>query len=326
MSATAAAAAPGASARNATLTLLLAPRATLQGGGAPQLSRLLARGDCDAVAPGDEAQLQRHFDILPRGMPVAALTRQFDCGDATLQAWLRADPAHVRADLGSGRMLACGDLGLSRQEAEQLIAPLRPLFGDDGCPISIGSESRWYLSLPRDAKLPAFAPPADVLGDDIYEHLPAGDAGRRWRRLLSEAQVMLHNHPVNEARARAGKLTANTLWFWGGGPLPDHVRCAAERSCSDDLLFAALALRADLPRIDLPPTFAGVGRAGGTLLDLRRVRSTASLEKDWIEPALTAQRAGDLHELLLDFADGTRCRYQRGHRWRFWRRAPATLA
>jgi hypothetical protein len=309
-------------------TLLLPARAALQGapGIAPMLARVISRSDPDTADPGDEAQLQRQFDILPRGLPVAALTRDHDMHDAGHQTWLRADPAHVRADLGTGRLMACGELGLSLEDAEALLAPLKPLFGDEGCPVSIGAPSRWYLALPRDARLPVFSPPSRVLGDDIYAHLPEGEPGRRWRRLLSEAQVILHNHPLNAARVAAGKLPVNSLWFWGGGLLPDHVRSRHAAVFSDDLLCAALCRRADLPHRELPASFEAIGDTNGGLVDLRRIRDVAILERDWIAPLLVRLAAAGNVPLHLDFADGSLHRYRRHHRWRVWRRAPTSFA
>lgn len=307
---------------DAALTLLLPAREQLTGiaDAASPLARLLARGDAAAGEAGDEAQLLRHFDVLPRGLPVAALMRQYDLADADGRSWLRADPAHVRADLGAGRLLACGELGLDEAEAAALLAPLKPLFGDDGCPISAGAPSRWYLSLPRDARLPTFAAPARVLGDDIYAHLPEGDLGRRWRRLLSEAQVTLHNHPINAQRVRDGRLPVNSLWFWGGGALPDHVRSAHRRVASDDLMLAALARPAGIERSDRPAEFASLAAPAGTLLDLRRLRARAELDRAWLVPALAAQARGSFAELRLDFADGQLLTWRRAHRWRVWRR------
>jgi hypothetical protein len=314
------------------LTLLLPARANLEGdlAAAPALARVLARADADAATEGDEAQVQRVFDVLPRGLPVAALTRQYDCNDAMQHTWLRADPAHLRADLGSGRMMACGELGLSREQAEELLQPLKPVFGDAGCPISAGSASRWYVSLPRDAKLPAFAPPSRVLGDDIYPYLPDGDLGRRWRRLLSEAQVVLHNHPLNAQRIAAGQVPVNSLWFWGGGVLPDHVRSVYRAIYSDDLLLAAMSRQAANSRLDLPSQLPALAsqdaRFENTLIDLRRVRSLARIEADWVVPALALQTRRGFDELQLDFADGALRHYRHAHRWRFWRRRPTTLA
>ena len=310
------------------LALLLPPRERLQGElvRAPRLATWLGRGDRSAADAGEDAQTLRHFDVLPRGLPVAALTRELDCGDATLSQWLRADPAHVRADLGAGRMMACGELGLSRGDAEALVRALKPLFGDEGFPISAGHESRWYLMLPRDVRLPAFAPPHDVLGDDIFAHLPEGEPGRRWRRLLSEAQVMLHNHPVNAQRAAAGLPAVNSLWFWGGGGLPDTVRAPGATSVvTDDVVLRALAARAGVNHV-ATAAMSGELLEAGVIIDLRSLRGIDDFDTRWAEPIAFAQGLRKFDTLLLDFADGAQWRWRAGHRWRFWRRPAKALA
>lgn len=281
------------------------------------LHRIATRADFEPVAAGDQARIARCFDILPRGLPVAALTRELDAADAMHFTWLRADPGHLRPDMASVRMWACGDLGLTLDECEALLKPLKPLFGDEGFPISAPHPARWYLCLPPDAHLPDFAPPREVLGDDLLAHLPEGGHGQRWRRLLNEAQVILHNHPLNAQRAAAGKLPVNTLWFWGGGRLPDHVRSDVSQLRSGDVVLRALAARAAVPCVaddavkTLPP---------GALLDLRSLQDVPLLQSHWLEPLLQRQRGGEFDRLVLDFGDGRLLRWRDAHRWRFWRR------
>ncbi len=308
------------------LTLLLPPRERLRRGDVlpDRLGRVLGRGDVlEAGKPGREAQLLRHFDVLPRRVPIAPLTRQLDAGDGAYGAWLRADPAHVRADLGRARMLACGELGLDAAEAEALVAALRPLFGDEGFPISAPTPSRWYLMIPTETRLPEFALPEDVLGDDLHAHMPEGDPGRRWRRLLNEAQVVLHNHPVNARRAAAGKLPVNSLWFFGGGAMPDHVRCGLRGLASEDPLVAGLAARVQPPTALTSPAAAALSEV--ELVDLPDLRDVAELESPWLAAAFEALAAGRFEALDLDFADGRRQRWLPAHRWRFWRRAARAL-
>lgn len=302
--------------------LLLPDRRRLRGelSSLSALPRMLARGDSTVDEPGTLGQVRAVFDIVPRRVSCAALSREHDAHDASLNAWLRADPGHVRADMGMGRLLACGDLGLTPDEVEALLKPLRPLFGDEGFPISAPHPARWYLMLPRGAQLPVFADPETVLGDDLYQHLPQGEPGRRWRRLLNEAQVILHNHPVNAARAAQGRVTVNTLWFWGGGVLPDSVRSSWTQLRTDDPVLHALARLAALPV--QPPSGADAVEAG-TVLDLRAVRDGVALDRDWIEPLRARQRRDRLGPIELLFADGHRVRYAAAHRWRVWRRAPA---
>lgn len=303
-------------------TLLLPPRASF---GAQRLAPSIAR----AIGQADRLLLQgtqraRIFDVLPRGWPLAAVTRQRDAGDAQISAWLRADPAHVRPDINGARLLAYGSaLELSAQDCEELLRPLRPLYGDAGFHLDAPLPSRWYLRLPREAKLPTFTDPEDALGADLFEHLPEGPEGRRWRALLSETQVVLHNHPLNARRAAQGRAPVNSLWFWGASVLPDHVRSPFAVVHSDDDGFQAFAAAAGIKAAALPPRLqAG---EGAQVFDLRRERDLAALQSNWIAPLLEAMRSGCLREATLDFDDGTGFILRAGQRWRFWRRPVARL-
>ena len=302
-----------------------------------RLQRLARQADRLQVAGGDEARLARSFEVWPRGLPVAALTRQLDAGDACGYTWLRVDPGCVRPAMASARLVACGDLGLSSAECEALLKPLKPLFGDEGFPISAPVPSRWYLCLPADTHLPAFAAPSAVLNDDLFAHLPEGAAGQRWRRLLNEAQIILHNHPVNAARTRAGKLPANTVWFWGAGRLPEQVRSTHSMVFSDDAVVAGLCALAGITcRSGALPSSGSAGlqqaadegalepleltEARGAVLDLRRLPDPALLDAGWLQCLIDAVARHAMDALVLDFGDGLLLRWRAAHRWRFWRR------
>ena len=301
------------------MRLLLRPLASLEGAAAqPALARLLGRADRQQEAPGWRPQLGRAFSLLPAGLPVAALTRSIDAADAAHGQWLRADPAWLQPDATTVRMMACGELGLSAAEADALLKPLKPLFGDAGFPIDAPVPQRWYLALPREARLPAFVDPHDALGAPLDQHLPEGEAGRRWRLLSSEAQVVLHNHPLNRQRIDAGKPPVNSLWFWGAGPLPDAVRTPFARVATADLLLRALAGQAGVP-IETAAT-AGAALGTGALVDLRDVRDPAALERDWLAPLLARREPS----LELDFGCGLLVHWQPRHRWRVWRRRIGT--
>ncbi len=307
-------------------TLLLPAAARFGGqrlGGA--IARALGRADrAPAGEGGRRAQLLRHFELVPNHWPLAALTRQADAGDAAGAAWLRADPAYVRPDINGARLLAIGEpLALTGEDVTAFLPALRPLFGDAGFPIDAPAPSRWYLRLPAGTKLPAFAEPEDALGADLFEHLAEGSEGRRWRVLLGEAQVVLHNHPWNQRRAAQGKPAVNSLWFWGGGALPDFVRSPHAAVHSDVEAARALARAADIDR-PLPSRFDATTGADA-VFDLTAQRDLAALERDWLLPALAALADGTLRALALDLEDGSAFELARGQRWRFWRRPQARL-
>jgi hypothetical protein len=293
---------------------------------APDLARALGRGDHETAHTAGEsepaarrkAQLRRHFRLLPDHWPLAALTRRVDAQDAPGACWLRADPAHLRAGINGATLLAVGDmLRVSAEESDALLRPLRPLFGDAGFPIDAPVPAHWYLRLPVEARPPVFSEPADALGADVFEHLPDGEAGRRWRSLLSEAEVVLHHHPVNAQRVAQGLLPVNSLWFWGGGVLPDHVSTAHARVHSEDEVVRAMA-GASATAQALAPSYATPD--GDALFDLRHARDLRALQTEWLQPALLDLQCARLESLRLDFEDGHAIALARPQRWRFWRR------
>lgn len=305
----------------ASATLLLPARSRFAGRPLPAaFAKALAQADRESNDAGEPEQLRRHFQLIPDHWPVAALTRQLDAGDAAQSSWLRADPAHVAPDMGGARMLSHGEaLALTAEDSAQLLPALRPLFGDAGFALDAPSPSRWYLRLPRESKLPIFAAPGDVVGEDLFAHLPEGDLGRRWRALLTETQVVLHNHPWNAMRASLGKPAVNSLWFWGAGALPDFVRTRYRQVKGNEILLRALANAAGISA-----TAEGAEEVDA-LVDLRHLRDLSLLAHDAVQPLLEAVRQRELQSLTLDFGDGAIFHLRRDHRWRFWRKPLATL-
>ncbi len=313
---------------HAKATLLLPARSRFPGGTLPaQVATALGRADRSGGEAGESAQLRRHFQVQPEPWSAAALTRQVDAGDAAGSLWLRARrpgqraAGHAgRAADGLGRDAAPGTGRYGRAAAGAATAVRRvrlPARRADA------PSSRWYLRLPDDTPLPAFTAPDQALGDDLFEHLPEGDNGRRWRALLTEAQVALHQHPWNEQRLAQGRRAVNSLWFWRAGRLPQsRARTGHAQVRSRDALLQGLAAMAGV-RVDGPGP--DDSRAVDALVDLRQLRSLDQLTGEAIAPLLDAIGRGELRELLLDFEDGARFRIHRGQRWRFWKKPLAAL-
>ena len=297
----------------ATATLLLPARSRFPAAPLPDdVARALGRAQRHSAEPGERAQLRRHFQTQPEAWSAAALTRQLDVGDAADAVWLRADPANVVPDMHGARLMGHGDtLRPDLADAMHLLPALQPLFAGHGFVLDAPVPSRWYLRLPPGTTLPAFAEPDEVLGDDLFAHLPEGDAGRRWRALLTEAQVVLHQHEWNQQRVAEGKRAINSLWFWGGGALPDRVTTAHAQVRSRDALLQALAKAAGLQ--------ADGEQTVDALVDLRQLRSLEQLGNEAIRPLLAAIARGELKRLVLDFEDGARVEIDKTQRWRFWK-------
>ncbi|KAF1698199.1 phosphoglycerate mutase [Pseudoxanthomonas jiangsuensis] len=309
------------------ISLLLPARVRLPGALPEAAARALGRADREQQQAGGLAQLRRHFRLLPDHWPAAALTRQADAGDAAGATWLRADPAHVAPDINGARMLGWGEgLGLDAADAQALLPALRPLFGDAGFQLDAPHPARWYLRLPAGTPLPEFSAPEDAVGDDLFLALPQGDdpAARRWRALITEVQVVLHQHPWNRERAVQGKVAINSLWFWGAGALPDEVQSRYMNVRSPDPLLQALgrAAGASMASATTDPGAA----SGDSLVDLRHLRSLELLAGQVLPPLLESMARCEYDALCLDFEDGLRLHLRHGQRWRFWRRPLAALA
>ncbi|NID14059.1 phosphoglycerate mutase [Luteibacter yeojuensis] len=302
--------------------------------GVPGFSEWLARGSTvPASRPGYLLALAEHFRWPHGPLPAAALIRQSVAGDAGDALWLSVDPAWVQPELNGARLLACGNLGLSVDDAQGLVAALAGTFEAESMELRVGDAQHWQLRLPPYVELPPFPEPEEALGADLFEQLPKGGEGRRWRALINEAQVVLHNHPVNRKRAAEGLPPVNSVWLWGPGTLPDWVESGLTRIYSDDLLAWALAHRAN---VDIQPRSAFVGAASAAmgargnlaiaaeaaptfgLLDLQDVQPSVFAREWW--PAIEARLLAGT-EVRLAFADGTRTVLRKRHRLRFWRKA-----
>ncbi|WP_369975313.1 phosphoglycerate mutase [Xanthomonas bundabergensis] len=303
----------------AVATLLLPERARLAG--APltgEVARAFGRAERERLEPGADAQLRRHFALPPGPLPVAALTRQLDAGDAGDGVWLRADPAYVVPDMQGARLMAHGDmLAIDAIDLAALLPSLQEVFAEAGLALDAAEPTRWYLRLDPGSALPEFAAPAQVLGADLFDHLPQGEGARRWRALLTETQVVLHQHPWNRERVARGQPAINSLWFWGGGALPATVTTAHAQVRSREPLLRALVQAAGIDAEQAPRVDA--------LVDLRQLRAPEQFVGEVMQPLLEALQRGELQQLLLDFEDGVRFRIQRDQRWRFWRRPLARL-
>ncbi len=322
---------PGASLTNPAAGLELPALARLLGLGQRRvrdfepLDRQLAR--ILGLAPGAE-------DNAP--LPLAALRRLGESSGpaeegGTDGGWLCADP--VNLSFAREHLLLNDFLEgeLSSSEVGALIETLNDVFEDLGC-FEACTSTRWYLRLTKPTSAKLF-PLHDVIGRPIRHFLPEGDDARLWQRTMNEAQVLLHNHPVNQAREAAGHRPVNSLWFWGAGALKPHTVAAPPAVQSLEPLARGLA-RAGAVEPATPDVASALQHdtvvvldtllPAARQLDLDAWRTElARVEREWFAPLVTALRAGRLQSLNLT-APGDRntveLQARSGDRWKFWRK------
>ena len=59
-----------------------------------------------------------------------------------------------------------------------------------------------------------------VIGQNVKHWMSEHPAARALQRLQSEMQMLLYNHPVNDAREVRRQHTVNAFWLHGAGSLP----------------------------------------------------------------------------------------------------------
>ncbi len=131
----------------------------------------------------------------------------------------------------------------------------------------------------------------------------------RFHALMNEAQMLLHEHPVNAEREARGEPALNSIWFWGGGVIDATKARPFSTVVADDPLARGLALAAGIPALALPKdagsVLAALGDEGRVLAvpdapreaQLRERR--AALERDWFLPLLGALKSGRIGMLTL---------------------------
>ena len=312
------------------------------------LTTLIARSRMTRRPPqSHEATLCDIFD-LGETPPYAALrVLGEEAGPAAADAcWLCADPVHLR--LHQERLILAdgGSLEIELAEARAIVDELNRHFSDLGT-FHVSAPDRWYLQLSGDTRLGRFdvLPRSAVTGRTVDRQLPETPELRWLRRLLNEAQMVLHRHPANERRDAEGRSTINSLWLWGAGILP---ACRAQDFAgvwADDPLAGGLGRACGLPVHRLPDAAATLlARAAPNrhhLLVLDALQATVhyqdgeayrrqllDLEVRWFAPLQKALASGSIRRLRLEASTAyAALAWESGRReqWRWWRR-PRPLA
>ncbi|MCK6406045.1 MAG: hypothetical protein L6Q60_08510 [Rhodocyclaceae bacterium] len=308
----------------------------------PALGALFARGhETRTTAPDNSADalIAAAFGLAD-DVPYAPLRLLGEGHDPGTDHWACADPVHLRFHQERLILADGARIAIEEVEAGQLVRTLNDHFADAG-EFRAAAADRWYLRLaaPADFRTP---PLSEMAGRRLDRQLPE-EASTAWlRKLLNEAQMLLHTHAANAAREESGRMTINSLWLWGPGRLPTQL---ARRF---DSVFADAPLARGLARVSGAACHGSAGsfvewqaaQTGNTSLviiaDLLRAvqyedpdawrQALLDLETRWFAPLAAAVRAGRVE---LDLQSSTiygllGWQVKRGDLWRFWRR-PTTI-
>lgn len=306
----------------------------------PATEWLLARSRQQPF-PGDDAEsiLRGLRPELPASGSLVAAAHEM-AGD-TGQHCFRASAVHLQPDRDRLLLFAGDSMQPSEEEAHTLTEHFNRNFGGDGLAL-IWQEGDWLLLCDHPPG-PDLPPLSRVAGRYLDTVLPAEEASRRWRQLLNEVQMLLHDHPVNTEREQRGEPTLNGLWFWGGGPLSGTSLPAQSVVGKDSLsrglarLGGTVAQGAETLQPSNRPPVSQQTASGDSLviwLDAETamlggdaqgwLEALQRFEQEVAEPLLAPVKTGDTALRIHDGAGRVHIA-DASARWRFWRR-PRDLA
>jgi hypothetical protein len=156
----------------------------------------------------------------------------------------------------------------------------------------------------------------------------------RWHRVFNEVQMLLYEHPVNQAREARGELAINSVWFWGGG-IDAEVERNFVLTCGENELLQSFASVAGVehqtafpeiwPEGDSLCVWEGLSVAiqRGDLYGWRE--SLQHLDTEWLKVLLEVLAGGRVDSLILHVPQARQYELTRSELRKFWRR-PRNLA
>ncbi len=264
------------------------------------------------------APLLRELGLPAPESGLAALRLWGQTGDRPT-AWIAgADPIYLEPRLDTLCLYSLED-AIEPLEFRRLIDHLQAMLGGNNACGFAQLGACGYITT-EDALATAAVPASAADGQRPDAFLPAGDAAAGHRRLISEVEMALHEHPVNAEREAEGRRPVNSLWLWGGGKAPAPNALRLPPLFADDALLQGYWQSRTGVGAAWPGTIArclDVSLAGFVAV-VPRTNDPALLEF-LLGELRTAQIAGRLDRLVLWFRDGLRADVRRAHSRRVWR-------
>jgi hypothetical protein len=281
------------------------------------LARLASYGRREDIDDADAAVVQTLGAQGAATAPLAALGAGVDPATAYV---LRADPVTFVA--GRDDVLLAGRVDdMAMDDATTLVAMLNRHFASDGVTFHAPRADAWFVTAHAEVPVETDALRAN---EPIGPRLPRGAHGATWRRWLSEMQMLLHEHPVNQRREAAGLAPVTGIWVSAGGTLPAgfaapeiSIHAAASRTADVATGFARLAR---VPVAAPPAGFDALARDRDALIVLSSFDDRVA--RDWLSPAVAALERGTIDRLTAIAGEGHASRYE-ASRPSWWRRMRA---
>lgn len=130
-------------------------------------------------------------------------------------AFVVAEPIYWEASHNDAFILSFGDdFGLTEAEAKAFFEALKTFFKADVIEAIYFEKTRWLLEKSNKVIINA-KPTKQMVHQSLMPAFNAMDSSMYWQQLMTELQMFLSNHPLNEKRL--DKIPINGLWIYGEG-------------------------------------------------------------------------------------------------------------
>lgn len=278
--------------------------------------KLLAKGRTQVLQAIFEPLLMQAFAVDSEAY--AAVSWLGEGNDPADDCWMYADPVHFVLQRDYFSLAYPASLALTESERHTLLADINRHFNEEGLTFLAGSSGRWYLRL-SDAPEISTSLPEEAAGHDVRGFQPQGPDAGRWKRVANELQMLLHQHPVNQAREARGDLAVNSLWLSGNGRLPKHHEIIAYQHIYARVPAArGLGMLAGA-QVSLPvlPDGGPVSIADNSLIVLESARDDCAGWLRIVERSVQQGSRLSFHLVMPDKVITTDVR--RSDNWKFWR-------
>ncbi|ASQ45899.1 hypothetical protein [Legionella clemsonensis] len=150
---------------------------------------------CDALNPPLAELLSRYYQLQGQ--------------------WLIASPIHWEATHNDAMIVAVDEmLELDDKESRRWFAVITEFLNTSGIETFYHDAYTWLLKIDDQPAINSKSV-YKILHQSLMPTLAALDKELFWQRFITELQMFLSSHPLNNQRQ--SKLTINGLWLWGEG-------------------------------------------------------------------------------------------------------------
>ena len=251
--------------------------------------------------------------------PSAAVMRTGAASERATGFWLRVQPIHFIAGLDRiTTVVLRGAARMTPAERSSLDAVFVEHLQSTGLELHVANDE-WLLRSATSLKLETVTPEF-AAANPLSDILPRGADAGPIRRLMTELQMLLHEHPVNSQRQARGAPAINAVWVHGEGILSDLSSVSLPASYGEDLFLRGIYRLHDQV-VGMTPADAKslLAQLRGPTVAVIDAPNPESLETQWLVPLSRALLSGAISKLTLLF-DAWQVSAGRADMFKLWRR------